>query len=388
MSVYSDTILATTGLTNYWRMDDPSGTTLTADFGALTGTIGAAVGYDAASLIPADSNTALDFTGASNSWCHTIAGAGHGFTGITWECWANPDTIPSDGTFRTIWLSDGGTGPYLQMDGDGFEYRMNTNAGGSGVTDAATNLFTAGVSVHIALTWSAADPNTRLYKNGVQISTAARSGATVVSANNSNIGATSSGGDLFDGKIDEVALYNVALSPATIAEHYAIGSQALNATPDRIYTQGGVPTPGASPISNATAWLYGSWVSLLPAGWRYPIAIMGLSFQSPTPATAVDTTDEQLFEIGTGAVGAEVMKLQVPHTSRMDTAVGYTQPAQSVFFAEPYVVPESTRVAVRATDSITGATTYSGVKIFFREIGVPRPTICTSSEVVNRGANW
>lgn len=129
------------------------------------------------------------------------------------------------------------------------------------------------------------------------------------------------------------------------------------------------PDDGATPASAASAWGFGSWAEVLPNGWPYDIAIYGLTFEV-TNVPALDTTIEELFEIGTGAPGAEVTKVQVPYTLRADTGpIGYylermLYPA----FGEPMLVPAGTRVAVRAADSLASVVTYEGVKVYFREV--------------------
>ncbi|SPE51344.1 putative Immunoglobulin I-set domain protein [Verrucomicrobia bacterium] len=66
--------------------------------------------------------------------------------------------------------------------------------------------------------------NWNLYRNGASVaSTADTVGALSVSGGEWAIGSTGMGwADFFNGQIDEVAIYNAALSPATIAAHYYV----------------------------------------------------------------------------------------------------------------------------------------------------------------------
>ena len=124
---------------------------------------------------------------------------------------------------------------------------------------------------------------------------------------------------------------------------------------------------GLAPISGAGAWGYGSWAEA-SASLATDIYVIGLTFQLTNSPVSLDTTYEQLFEIGTGASGAEVTKIQIPYSFRSDTvAYGYYKDTIKYFFPEPLTISAGTRVAVRATDSIAAAITYNGVKILYRE---------------------
>lgn len=136
---------------------------------------------------------------------------------------------------------------------------------------------------------------------------------------------------------------------------------------------------GLTPASNATAWLYGSWVQAT-ATTTTPIVITGFEFQT-TNIPAVDVTDQKLFEIGIGGAGLETIVIQIPYSHRSDTAAHYYMPATiKVFLPEPYAIPTGVRVAVRATDSITGVVTYNGVKLFYRETTSPTTALNTPTD--------
>ena len=83
----------------------------------------------------------------------------------------------------------------------------NTNVYGRAV------LF-VGVWTHLAATYDGA--TLRLFVNGKQVSSTARTGSLVTSTNPLQIGGDSLYGQYFRGTIDEVRIYNVALTPAQI----------------------------------------------------------------------------------------------------------------------------------------------------------------------------
>lgn len=141
---------------------------------------------------------------------------------------------------------------------------------------------------------------------------------------------------------------------------------------------------GLTPASAASAWGFGSWV-VLSASLPSNIYILGFEFML-TDQGSLDQTDEQFFEIGTGAGGAETTQIQIPVSMRPDTRVGhYMVKTQPVFFPEPYTVTQGTRLAVRVADSLASAITYNGVKIFYRE-GVTTITNMQSLMMLGCGA--
>lgn len=138
----------------------------------------------------------------------------------------------------------------------------------------------------------------------------------------------------------------------------------MSSAKNRTYTAPGA-ADGAAPVTDATtAWVFGAWVDLT-SGHPYNIAISGFSFQHPSPASAVDTTDQVLFEIGSGPVGNETTIAQIPAVERADTAAEYViNPI--LMFPEPIAIKANTRLSVRVAGTRVN-TTYNGSKIFFRE---------------------
>jgi hypothetical protein len=131
---------------------------------------------------------------------------------------------------------------------------------------------------------------------------------------------------------------------------------------------------GLAPVSGASAWAFGTWVtasSTLPTGIR----IVGISLQT-TYKPGLDVTNEIFLEIGTGASGSELTKIQVPYSQRKDSAIGYFETEiYNMFFPEPFFVSGGSRIAVRITDNVASALTYSGVKIFYIEDTLPTVTL-------------
>src|SRR5262249_48254963 len=96
--------------------------------------------------------------------------------------------------------------------------------GGTGATLRGTAVLATNTWSHTAVTYDGA--MLRLYVNGVQVSNTPQTGNIAVSTNALQIGSDSAFGQYFSGTIDEVRIYNVALSQSQIQSDMAtpIGS--------------------------------------------------------------------------------------------------------------------------------------------------------------------
>jgi hypothetical protein len=185
---------------------------------ARNGTITGAV------RVPGKVGSALSFNGISD-WVTVIDGATGTpldlTTGMTLEAWVKPTTI--DG-WETIVIKERGANllSYALYAHDGAPLGGGTNApagyGRFGTVDQAVR-GTARISTtdwtHLATTYDGAAQ--RLYMNGVLVGTHAQTGSMAVGNQPLRIGGNASfTGEFFKGLIDEVKVYNRALSAAEI----------------------------------------------------------------------------------------------------------------------------------------------------------------------------
>ena len=131
-------------------------------------------------------------------------------SGMTLEAWVNPSTVSS--AWRDV-VYKGDDNYYLSGTSD----RTSRPAGGGtfGSGKANSNAFgstalTANTWSHLALTYDGG--TLRLYVNGTQVGTQNRSGVIASSTNQLQIGGDSIYGQYFRGLIDEVRVYNTALT--------------------------------------------------------------------------------------------------------------------------------------------------------------------------------
>lgn len=133
-------------------------------------------------------------------------------TGMTIEAWVKPSVVNS--AWRDI-IYKGNDNYYLEgTSGNGGLPAMGGTLGGSDVALYGTGVLPANTWTHLAATYNGT--TMRLYVNGVQMASQAQTGAIATSINPLQIGGDSLYGQFFQGTIDEVRIYNVALTGAQI----------------------------------------------------------------------------------------------------------------------------------------------------------------------------
>ncbi|HEY7118821.1 MAG TPA: Ig-like domain-containing protein [Tepidisphaeraceae bacterium] len=157
---------------------------------------------------------ALSFNG-TNSWVTVADSASlHLTNGMTLEAWVNPTSLTGwetaimkerpAGLAYALYTSDNTSKPpagYL-------------NKGGADVSAVGTTNLSLNTWTHLALTYNGS--TLRLYVNGTQVRSKNVSGNIVSSTGALRIGGNSSWGEYFAGQLDEIRIYNRALSQAEV----------------------------------------------------------------------------------------------------------------------------------------------------------------------------
>jgi outer membrane protein assembly factor BamB len=219
---------ATPGLVAAYGFDDGSGTTVTdasgnGHNGTTSNTTWAAAGKY---------GKALQFNGTTALVTVPNAASLQLSSGLTLEAWVDPSAVSS--TWRDV-IYKGNDNYYLEA--------TSTNASkpDAGLIAGGSYADAVGTAKLAANSWSylteTYDGSTlRLYVNGTLVTSTAHTGAIATSTNPLQIGGDSIYGQNFGGLIDEVRVYNVALTAAQI--------QSDMATP---VNNGGDTTPPTQP---------------------------------------------------------------------------------------------------------------------------------------------
>src|SRR5262245_31986730 len=204
---------ATQGLVAAYGFDEGSGTTVadasgTGNNGTLTNATWAAAGKY---------GKALQFNGSNALVTIPDKASLHLSTGMTLEAWVNPSAVTAK--WRDV-IYKGDDNYYLEATS------TNASRADAGMIAGGSYADAFGPTKLTANTWSylteTYDGSTlRLYINGTQVASTAHTGAIATSTNPLQIGGDSIYGQNFAGLIDEVRVYNVALTAAQIQSDMA-----------------------------------------------------------------------------------------------------------------------------------------------------------------------
>lgn len=220
---YTDAVLNDSPLL-YWHLDETSGTTATdASPNSRPGTYNASPTLGAQGLV--DDGGAVTLNGTS----HYISRASEsalnfaGTAAMSLECWVKFSTI--DAGFRRLFSRENTTadGYFIYMNlTDGLRFERDVAAGGGNtIGNWHPNV---GDWHHVVATYDGT--NMRFYIDGVlNAGPTGSAGSMLTFTQEFDVGRNSKGGDFTVGTVDEVAVYNTALSAARVALHYSLAFQ-------------------------------------------------------------------------------------------------------------------------------------------------------------------
>jgi hypothetical protein len=196
-------------LVGAWGFDEPSGSTVSDSSGkGNTGTITGATRTTGGKV-----GGALSFNGTSDWVTIPDSNSLDVTSGVTMEAWVRPTAIGS--AWRAVMLKEqAGDLIYALYAGDSkgraaADVFTTADKGLSGTTATPLNAWT-----HLAATYDGT--TLRIYVNGVQAASKPVSGTIRTSTGVLRIGGNSIWGEWFAGLIDEVRVYNTALTAAEI----------------------------------------------------------------------------------------------------------------------------------------------------------------------------
>jgi glucose/arabinose dehydrogenase len=213
------------GPVGYWRLGETGGTSAADETGANPGTYQAGPTLGVGGALASNSNTAASFNG-SNQYVDVPSSASLNLTSaVTVEAWAKPAVMPGVGNTGTLAMkaTDPPYSYWLQVT-DNDRAKFGVGVGGVNRPISAGGVVAPGSWYHLVGTYDGTTE--RLYVNGALVASQPLTGALGTVAGNFRIGTTRSS-EWFNGAIDEVAVYNKALTPAQVQAHYIAGAQAV-----------------------------------------------------------------------------------------------------------------------------------------------------------------
>jgi hypothetical protein len=210
------------GPVSYWRLGETTGTAAADLRGANPGTYSGSPALGATSLLATDAaDKAVSFDGSNDSVGVADSTSLGLTTGITLEAWIKPGLLPATGQFSSVITKPESYS--LQFNGPRLEFTVMQN-GTRQRLQAASGAIVSGQTYHVVGTYDGTTQ--RLYINGTQVTSRAQTGAATVTPRALTIGSWDSGSERFTGVIDDVAVYNKALSAGAAAAHYSAGQGA------------------------------------------------------------------------------------------------------------------------------------------------------------------
>lgn len=241
-------ILNNTNLVAAYNFDEGSGTSLIDRSGnSNNGTI------QNATWVAGKYGTSLRFTGAANSLVNVPDAASlHLTNGMTIEAWVNVSTLSS---LDSGWIA--AVAKEYHQAGNDIEYGLyvasgtNTGPGGhvyiNGKDTAATGATKVALNTWTFLTTTYDGATLRTYVNGTQVASKALTGNIAVTTDPLRLGGDLSS-EMMTGLLDNVRIYNVALSQAAIQADMntaiSVGGSPLVAAPNTV-----LPTGSSQPVT-------------------------------------------------------------------------------------------------------------------------------------------
>jgi PKD repeat protein len=235
-SAYPEAVIGTPGLIDYYRLDESSGPTIADSFGISNGTISGGTFGAAGGVQP---STAVAFNGTTDSGAIPLNLSGTSKVTVEfwlkWNQYANDDALAMEFTSN---FNENEGGFLVDPNSPAFGGTFGIGIGTPGVRNSVFFARpSAGVWHHYALVLDSTAPagsEITPYVDGQAVSVqqdAANTGAGAFA--NSTLYLMSRGGTalLGRGALDELAIYNQPLDPATIFQHYHSGGTSQTLQP-------------------------------------------------------------------------------------------------------------------------------------------------------------
>jgi hypothetical protein len=208
-----------TGNIGLWHMDETSGSIIDSSGNDNNGTVNGGVNYNEDGKL----NKALGFNGIDGYVEIPNHASLNPTTAITTMAWVKWDIDPATSVHQWAAILNKNADNQYRLQHNqlntGFEFGIRTSEGSRWAT--GSTIPQQDVWYFVVGTWDGSV--VRLYVNGVLEGSANRGGTMLTSTSNVNIGRRTSNDRFFNGKIDEVAIFNRALSAQEVEDIYKRG---------------------------------------------------------------------------------------------------------------------------------------------------------------------
>lgn len=210
---YVNAVLGTSGLVSYWRLDETSGTVAADSKGTNAGsyvngvTLGQAGAFTGSTAIRCDG--ANDYVNVPDAASLDVGDV------FSYELWAKRSTLLDD----AVLIHKGVNAPTVHFGSTSHNFWALKKSGASEVAASTRALGDTTAWHHLVATKNGA--TIRLYMDGTDV-TGSLSNLTMAStADPLRLCATATSTFFFAGQLDDVAVYNRALTASEVASHYA-----------------------------------------------------------------------------------------------------------------------------------------------------------------------
>ncbi|MFA5389331.1 MAG: LamG-like jellyroll fold domain-containing protein, partial [Candidatus Omnitrophota bacterium] len=204
----------------YWSFDDTNA--LGRDYSAY-GNNGTVTGAVSATGM---SSNALSFDGSGDYVTISNSPTLNPTSAITLEAWIKPVNITTNTYYEIMRQDSGDNRKLFAFQNNGAYLTVGLNTGGSyweTDTPITASQFTDGAWHHVAFTYDSSTGKARVYKDGVVLEEEDHSGVIAAETVSLIIGSSAGTGEFFNGLMDEIRVYNRALTNAEINSHYSSG---------------------------------------------------------------------------------------------------------------------------------------------------------------------
>jgi hypothetical protein len=336
----------------YWRLNESSGTTMVDSYNLNDGIYSGAVTQATPGLIFGGADASATFnSGATINGTGTVPfNSSLNPSTFTVEFWANPLNTTVGGQY-VVSLQDrasGRRGYAVQFDNItsyAWDFTLGTNNTLFTSISSPPPRVKAGTLYHVVASYDGT--TARLYVNGTLVSSLVTAYQPAVASTNLTI-ASRNGNNFTRAVIDDVALYNYALSSAQVANHYALGRSGTFAA-----------TIVSNPVPAAIKSVVGARQSFTAlASGQSPLALQWLKNGVPVPGATGQTLT--LSSLQLSDAGSYSLRASNAVAGAVTSAAAVLTVANQPFLVHRWSFDDGTDSVSGSNATLFGSAAYSG----------------------------